>query len=199
MSSLKFIKNILNQLPYIKTLHEQSMNCVHPNGHYYSPVISLQDIKARQNEIWKHHDTDGVPGIDLNTAEQKTLVAKFSEFYKEMPFADTKTPTTRYQFQNDYYGYTDAIMLYSVIRHFKPANIIEIGSGFSSAVMLDTSEHFFDSKINLTFIEPYPERLLSLLKDNDKKYVTIIQDKVQSVPLDTFKKLQAGDILFVDS
>ncbi len=199
MSSVKFIKTILNRLPYIKTLHQQSLNCVHPNGHFYSPVISLPDIKLRQNEIWKHHEVDGIAGINLNTAEQKKLISGFSDFYKEMPFKGSENPVTRYRFDNDYYSYTDAILLYCVTRHFKPTKIIEIGSGFSSAVLLDTNEHFFNGKINVTFIEPYPERLLSLMTEADKKSVNIIEDKVQSVSLDIFKELKAGDILFVDS
>ena len=65
--------------------------------------------------------------------------------------------------------------------------------------MLDTNNIFFNNKIDLTFIEPYPERLYSLMFETDKKQVTIIQSKVQLLLLDNFEKLQAGDILFVDS
>jgi hypothetical protein len=86
-----------------------------------------------------------------------------------------------------------------MIRRFQPKKIIEIGSGFSSAVMLDTNELFFENKIKLTFIEPYASRLLSLMTESDKKSVTIIQSDVQLVGLEIFKKLQADDILFVDS
>jgi hypothetical protein len=86
-----------------------------------------------------------------------------------------------------------------MIRFLKPKRIIEIGSGFSSAVMLDTNELFFNNQINLTFIEPYPERLFSLISEKDKNATHIIQNEVQSVPLETFAQLQAGDILFIDS
>jgi hypothetical protein len=86
-----------------------------------------------------------------------------------------------------------------MIRHVKPKKIIEVGSGYSSAAALDTDELFFDNAIKCTFIEPYPELLLSLMKEGDKDRATIISSKLQSVSLNVFSELSAGDILFIDS
>ena len=192
-------KNLLNQLPYVKTLHRVSLNSRFPAGHYYSTVVSLIDIKARQTEIWKNTDKDGIPGIDLNTKEQIKLLKNLKEYYSELPFTGKQTHL-RYRFENNYYSYSDGIILYSIIRHFKPKRIIEIGSGFSSANMLDTNDLFFDNKIDLTFIEPYPEeRLIPILTETDKKFTTVIKSDVQSISLEIFKQLETGDILFVDS
>jgi hypothetical protein len=116
-----------------------------------------------------------------------------------MPFNANKQDHLRYQFENGSYSYTDAIVLYSMIRNLKPKRIIEVGSGHSSAVMLDTNELFFNNQINLTFIDPYPERLLSLLKEEDKINNTLIKSDVQLLDLKLFKELQEGDILFIDS
>ena len=83
---------------------------------------------------------------------------------------------------------------------YKPKNIIEIGSGFSSALMLDINGQEFDNKINLTFIDPNPEdRLNSLIKDADRKTATIIKGFIQDVDTSVFDKLSANDILFVDN
>lgn len=193
------IKHLVNKLPYVKNLYEQSLNCIHPNGHFYSPVFSIEEVKSRQDEIWKNVATDGINGIDLRTDEQKKLAVQFSRFYSELPFKHEKQNALRYQFNNGYYSYTDGIVLYSVIRHFEPKRIIEVGSGFSSAVMLDTNELFFDNKINLTFIDPYPERLLEVMTEEDRKHTTLIESDVQKISLDIFKKLEAGDVLFIDS
>lgn len=194
------LKSILNKFPYVKTLHKISLNSRFPAGHYYSTVVSINDIKKRELEIWKYLDQDGVPGIDLNTEGQINLLNSFNEYYFELPFKSERQPFLRYQFANEYYSYTDGIVLYSMIRHFKPKRIIEIGSGFSSANMLDTNELFFDNRIEITFIEPYPEeRLIHIMKEVDKKNNTIIKSDVQLVPLKVFENLNAGDILFVDS
>lgn len=193
------IKNLVNKLPYVRTLYKQSLNSHYPNGHFYSPVISLEEVKQREADIWKNTEIDGIPGIDLRTEAQKDLIKQFSPYYGDMPFKAEKQNNFRYNFENPYYSYTDAIILYSFIRHFKPRRIIEIGSGFSSAVMLDTNEIFFNNEIDLTFIDPYPERLESLLTKDDTERTTLIKTDVQVISLDVFKKLESGDILFIDS
>ena len=170
-----------------------------PAGHYYSPIVSTSNIKKRVSEIWAESSPLNINGIDLNSNEQINLVKGFSKFYSELPFSPTKDNLHRYFFENGFYSYTDGIILYSMIRHFEPKRIIEIGSGFSSAVMLDTKEIFFNNNIDLTFIEPYPDRLNSLIKESDKKQTKIIQSEIQKVSLDLFKELNEGDILFVDS
>lgn len=47
---------------------------------------------------------------------------------------------------NDYFSYSDAIALYSILRHFQPKQVIKVGSGFSSAVMLDTNDQFLSNQ-----------------------------------------------------
>jgi predicted O-methyltransferase YrrM len=199
MALKETIKSLMNQLPYVRGLYKQSLNSINPNGHFYSPVISIEDVKKREADIWKNAAIDGIRGVNLRTDEQKKLVQQFATYYAEMPFQAEKQPNLRYYFENMYYGYTDGTILYSFIRHSKPKRIIEVGSGFSSAVMLDTNELFFNNQVELTFIDPYAERLFSLLTEEDKKRVTVIEKDVQTIPLSTFEQLEAGDILFIDS
>jgi predicted O-methyltransferase YrrM len=193
----------LNRLPYIKGLHRENANfkrnSCFPAGHFYSPIISVEEVRARESEIWGKTQKEGIEGIDLQTQNQIQFAKDLSIYYNEMPFEAAKKDGLRYYFANSFYSYTDGIVLYSIIRHFKPKRIIEIGSGFSSALMLDTNQVFFENQINLTFIEPYPERLYSLITEADKQSTTIIESSVQSVPLSVFQKLEAGDILFIDS
>jgi predicted O-methyltransferase YrrM len=206
MNLKKQTKNLINKLPYIRGLYQNFQNYLdfkrnscYEAGHYYSPIVSVDNIKKREFEIWNKVNKDGLLGIDLRTDDQIKLIDDFKKYYDEIPFKPEKQANIRYQYENSYYSYTDGIILYSIIRHLKPKRIIEIGSGFSSAVMLDTNELFFDNQINLTFIEPYPERLYSLLTESDKKSTTIIESDVQLISLDNFEKLRAGDILFIDS
>lgn len=201
---IKALKNgmkfFLQKLPYVQTLHKINSNSKFPAGHYYSTVVSLENIRKKQDEIWKDDIKETIKGIDLNTAEQLDLIKEFSQFYKDLPFPIMKKDNIRFNYYNSYYSYTDAIILFSIIRYFEPKKIIEIGSGYSSAVMLDTNELFFNGNIQLTFIEPFSrDRLNILLKVTDRQNSKIIQQNVQNVPLKVFKELQSGDILFVDS
>ena len=202
--------NILNKLPYIRGLYLQNKKMLqakleleqklfYPPGHYYSTIVDVYLIKKYELNIWKKPAENSIEGIDLNAEQQIGLMGELSNYYAEMPFIAKKQNELRYYFENDFFCHSDGILLYSLIRHFKPKRIIEIGSGFSSAVMLDTNELFFNNEIDLTFIEPFPERLYSAIKENDKKSTTIIVSEVQQVSLERFEELNAGDILFIDS
>jgi hypothetical protein len=75
--------------------------------------------------------------------------------------------------------------------------VIEVGSGFSSAALLDVNDRFLGGRMQLTFVEPYPERLRSLLRPTDD--VEIVEEPVQQVDPGRFDELGAGDVLLVDS
>jgi len=137
-----------------------------PPGHFFSPLPALDYIRRHEAEIFGEIPKT-IPGVDLREAEQLELLHQFQPYYAELPFSPDKSESRRYYFENPAYSYSDSIFLYSMIRHFKPKRIIEIGSGHSSCVMLDTNELFFGDGIDITFVEPYPELLLSLIKKGD--------------------------------
>jgi len=169
-----------------------------PPGHYYSPIQSIDDIKSEEERIF-HHIPENIPGINLDGQSQLELLATLAGYLDEMPFPEEKTEGLRYYFNNDLYSYCDAIVLYCMIRHLKPKKIIEVGSGFSSCVIMDTNELFFDNSISCTFIEPYPDRLYSLIDKGKNDNLTIIEKRLQDTQLDLFLELHGNDILFVDS
>lgn len=199
----KIIKSILNKLPYIRTLHTQNKNlkkhAKFPAGHFYSPIVSLEAVKQDEEKIWQTGNIQEPHGIALNSESQKELLREFRTYYDELPFEKTKRDGLRYYYENNFYSYTDAIVLYSMIRHYKPKRIFEIGSGFSSSVMMDCNQRFFNNSMELVFIEPYPDRLYSLMNDDDKQSCKVIEDGIQNIDLSLFKKLEKNDILFIDS
>ena len=137
-----------------------------PPGDYYSPIPSPEEVRSRHERIFDRA-VRSLPGIELNEAAQLQLLDAFSRYYGDLPFTRKQIPENRYYFDNDFYWYGDAITLYSMIRHVEPRRIVEVGSGFSSAVMLDTNARFFRDGIHCTFIEPYVDRLRSLLRESD--------------------------------
>lgn len=158
----------------------------------------MGDVRRNEATIFDRSLRE-LPGVDLNVEGQLGLLEELGEFYEEQPFSREQTGSLRYYFNNESYSYADAIFLYCMIRYAKPKRIIEIGSGFSSLVMLDTNELFFDDCIRLTFVEPHDARLRSRLKARDFQTAEIISRPVQRVDLCRFEELAPGDILFVDS
>src|SRR4051794_39261180 len=166
-------------------------------GHFYSPIPSLDEVRAREAELFGP-PPPSLPGIDLREHEQIALIKQLARFYDELPFPRTQSAETRYWFENWAYSYADAIFLYSMLRHFKPRRVIEVGSGFSSAAMLDTAERWLPGT-SFTFIDPDTSTLDALLRPGDRDRVSIIRARLQDVPLTTFDALAANDILFIDS
>ncbi len=169
-----------------------------PPGHFYSPIPNVSEIRANEDQIFTHRSKE-VAGIDLAEDTQLQFLKDLSAFYDELPFKDSPEPGLRYYFENSMYSYGDAIILYGMLRHFKPSRLIEIGSGFSSAVSLDTNDLFLNHSVEFTFIEPYPERLLGLMRGADQKNCTVIESRLQDVDPEVFDILEDGDILFIDS
>ena len=168
----------------------------HPAGHFYSPVPSLEDIQAGEANFRKVRP---LAGIDLDDAGQLALLDELVPYYRELPWGETPGNGLRYGYQNGMYSYADAIFLYCVMRRFRPRRIIEVGSGHSSCVMLDTAERFLGGAVDFTFVEPYPDAFLALLKPEDRATARLVGTRVQDVPLATFEALQSDDILFIDS
>lgn len=167
-----------------------------PPGHFYSPLPSREEVAEA---FARGGFGPPFPGIDLNEAGQLARLECFAGWYLEQPFPEKETPGRRYFLDNPSYGHFDAIMLYGMLREAKPRRIIEVGSGFSSAAMLDLNEHTLGGGVRLTFIDPDMRRLRPLLRPNDEHRVTLIEQRVQDVPLATFAALGENDVLFIDS
>lgn len=163
-------------------------------GHYYSPVVDPSTVP--QKNVIDYNIA--IPEIDLNENSQLALLNSLSKFYKEELFPSHKSSGFRYYYDNEYFSFSDGTFLACFLQHLKPRNVIEVGSGFSSAVMLDVNEKFLGNSMSLMFIEPYPEERLTTLMSGQEKAI-LRKDFIQNVPIAEFEKLNAGDLLFIDS
>lgn len=169
-----------------------------PPGHFYSPIPNIDHIRRNTKQMFDR-SVGSIAGVLINEQNQLARVDEFATTYREMPFPEHPRNNSRYHLDNEWFGYGDGIILYSMMRRFRPRRIIEVGSGFSSAAILDVNDRFFDGQIDLTFIEPHPERLLDLLGDADVRRCTIVQKPVQEISTNCFASLEKNDFLLIDS
>ncbi|MFM0351449.1 class I SAM-dependent methyltransferase [Paraburkholderia sp. RL17-347-BIC-D] len=169
-----------------------------PNGHFYSPIAPQEEIEKDADRIFAPWPRT-LPGIDLREDEQLKFLEVVRGFYADLPFKAEKVEGLRYNYGNQAYSYSDGIILNSMLRYARPKRVIEVGSGHSSCMTLDTSEIWLDNSVECTFIEPYPDLLHSLLKPGDEERISILPTRVQDVDLSVFKALEADDVLFIDS
>jgi hypothetical protein len=168
-----------------------------PPGDWRSPYPSLDDV-ARASRV---HGSPSYPvvGVDLNETEQLRLLELLQPFQTDVAFPPTREPDWRYYYENTFFPLGDAVALYSMLRHLEPQKLVEVGSGFSSAVILDTNERHLGNAIACTLIDPYFERLKMLLRPGDLDHVQVMSIPVQDVPMTVFESLGPNDVLFIDS
>ncbi|MGW4133429.1 class I SAM-dependent methyltransferase [Amycolatopsis japonica] len=167
-----------------------------PPGHFYSPFPAKEEIDRRAAALF---DVDARPeAVDLREADQIALFGKLADLAADLPFTAEPNERHRYFFDNPEYSWADAITLHTMLRHLRPRRVIEVGSGYSTAMTLDTIEGWLDDT-ELTCVEPNPQLLESLLRPGDGERVRILGKPVQDVPVETFQALEAGDVLFIDS
>jgi predicted O-methyltransferase YrrM len=196
----KFLLKILQSI-FCGLIHKypQLLKLNDPPGHYYSPIPCLNDIQKREHVLWPDHLSYDLPALDLNIEEQIKVLIEFEDCYRQAPFSNSKQVNYRYYYDNPMFLYSDAIFLYCMLKKRTPKKIIEIGSGFSSCVMMDVNEYCCDNRLEITFIDPFPERLRSLMMPRDVCRYPIIEREVQECDASLFASLQSGDYLFIDS
>lgn len=168
-----------------------------PPGHFHSTIPDPSEV-AEKLRIPKPAPGE-FPEIDFRRAEQEALFKEFEKYFSQFPFKMDRSKGLRFYCGNNVFSYSDALFLFCFLRREKPRRIVEVGSGFSSALMLDTIDLFFTEKPEMIFIEPDPQRLRELLFKEDARRFSLIESPVQKVPLDVFDALQSGDFLFIDS
>jgi hypothetical protein len=200
------IKNSIKKIPLIGSVssylywrrHLSNLKEDYPRGHFYSPLPDVQWVQSHADQFYKE-DESLLSDIDIRQDFQKSLFNQLARLFPAFDFPEEKQDGFRYYSKNGMFGLGSGAILFAMIRHFMPRQIIEIGSGFTSALMLDTNEKYMNNQIQMTFIEPYPQRLLGLLNKHDKTTCRIYEKPAQEIPLACFQELKENDFLFIDS
>lgn len=160
---------------------------------FYSPLPSVAELK-RHSSRW--HKPSSLTGLKLDGEKYKstlvTLITKYLDEFSQQPeFAQVRA-------KGFGLGYTaiDSMVLYMMIREYKPKRYIEVGSGmstyYSSLAGIQNQQEGYPLKIEC--IEPFPLAMLHTIPD-----ITLYPNEVQDVDISLFEELQANDILFIDS
>jgi hypothetical protein len=172
-----------------------------PPGHFYSPFPSLEAL-AERTDVFGRDPVD-VPAVDLGVDAQWALLDELEPLVAGVEWprtpAEAEAAGTRYWADNPAYADGDALFLRAMLRHVRPKQLVELGSGYSSAQTLDTRDQFLDGELAVTFVDPYPELLESLLRPDDRASVTILPVGTEALDPGVITSLQAGDVLFIDS
>ena len=125
----------------------------------------------------------------------RRTLAELLPYAPEFDPPATGDPETarRFFWENGQFGYSDATAYYCFLRLARPANVVEIGSGFSTLVALDAVERNGAGAVHC--IEPFPRPFLRT--DTRVRLHAIPAQEVSPDALNDL--LRDGDVLFIDS
>lgn len=191
---MKFITRLYNKL---FPLWEKIGFHITPNN-FYQPI---PDTRTLKDDLWlKQSELSCIKIIERDYINLLSLFSsKYKEEYSSFPLNKTSIPF-QYYLNNGTFESVDGEILYCMIRYFKPGEIIEIGSGYSTYLsaqaLLKNREEDNDYQCKLIAIEPYPNQVL---RSGFSGLSKLVIKKVQDIPILEFSKLKENDIIFIDS
>ena len=161
--------------------------------HFYTPVPDYRWLKANR-ELWMRRAS--LQGVTWDLPAQLEWLRQICRpYYHEVagliPFWKIAASGV-----GSGYGPIESQLLHCFIRAKAPKQIIEIGSGVSTACMLHAIRLNQEDgrETQVTCVEPFPKGAFGSLRN-----ITHLRQPLQSLPLSLFGQLQPGDLLFIDS
>lgn len=116
----------------------------------------------------------------------RTVVMPWKDEYDALPVGES--PEGVFHLHNDFFESVDAETMYAVVRHLKPARIIEIGSGWSTLLI---RQAIAANGTPTDFLSVSPEPTIPGIEGTTRKALSEVEPFV-------FAALRSGDILTVD-
>ena len=171
-----------------------------PGARFYSPVVDTTDPHVQTLcDSEKQRFLQQCDAVNLDMQSILGLFHDVARHYPQCGFPIHRTAPNRYYLENPFFSYSDAFTLFGLLSHFRPRRLIEIGVGFSSAASMDTNDFHLSGAVEMTFVDPNPERLLDLLAPDDPYRERVLPHSLQETPTDLFRTLERNDILFLDT
>jgi hypothetical protein len=161
---------------------------------FYSPIPDTRSLET--DGAWAHQQE--TLGIDWNvacqTAHLKDLLAPYGEeFTKNL--SEGNLNELGFRLPNDAFVGIDPASLYAMLRHYRPKQVVEIGSGHSTRVMM--AALLQNGSGELVSVDPYQDA--QLFRDLSSTGYHVVEKRVEQLPAGFFDRLRAGDVLFIDS
>ena len=167
----------------------------YPPGHFYSPVVDVDDPCAIR-AVRERTSAPLPAGIGVDAAGMLRTMERLARHRSLFPFPREAGEEFRFYWDNPFFGCHDASVYFSMLLEFRPRRVVEVGCGFSSRLLLDTRDRFGNAEMEITLIDPQLETMLADLR---AARAELLNSKLQDTPLALFERLEENDILFLDS
>jgi hypothetical protein len=158
---------------------------------YDSPIPDLNAIEPRIFD-----EARPMRGIEFDVDRQlEFLERELAEHCREFdpPLSADDADPHRFYLRNGTYESVDAELLYAFVRRFRPARVVELGSGYSTLIIREALQR--DGANVPGILRTYDPYRSDLLQPD----ASVTPMRAQDIPDETFRALGAGDVLFVDT
>jgi hypothetical protein len=175
-----------------KKLQDEKVNIVPAN--FYSEIPLIDDLNSAFE-----YQSDNPEQFNAGLFKKEEL-KKFIELIFdyalefEAPVEGDRENPECFFWKNPAFSHIDAMAYYCILRHYKPNQILEIGSGFSTLVADQAIKK--NGKGQLILIEPFPKEFLRKIES----VVDIIEQPIQEFGVEnSLELMEKSDVVFIDS
>jgi predicted O-methyltransferase YrrM len=162
--------------------------------HFYSEIPDI--AKLRRSAYWREpYSMIGVNGADVDEHLAFARAVLTDDVRRELAAEDVHAHACAENGEPGY-GRVEADVLYGVIRTLRPARIVQIGSGVSTAVILRAAERA-GYRPAVVAVDPFPTDYLRRTQAAGK--IELIARPVEALGWEPLLALGPGDLFFVDS
>jgi hypothetical protein len=171
-------------------------------AHYYVSEPNIIELEQTV-DLWAK--PSAMSGVDVDLDEQvanlRRVCAPYQQEFSGNPYYRHAVNQPFGSGRSRTFGYVEAQVLHAVVRHYKPARLIEIGSGVPTycgyqAMSMNRRETGVDGRI--TCVEPYPIDIVNEIASTSDT-VELIPRHIQEVPLEIFTQLRPNDVVSIDT
>lgn len=161
--------------------------------HYYS---AIPDLVAVPPGTWTSESE--LDGLDFDPAAQMEFVETelAGALAEYSPPLEPTASRRDFYLANTFYEQVDAETLYAMVRRFSPRRVIELGSGMSTLVIADARRAAGAADGEHLVYDPFPR---PDLRPELERLAELRPLPATEVPVAEFERLEAGDVLFVDT
>ncbi len=137
------------------------------------------------------------PAYDSMAAIMAAQVPAFRDMLESIdklaePLLAMNGPAPQPRWDQDWFPRADGAAAYTLVRHLRPARIVEVGSGHSTRFLMRAVVDE-DFSCAFTAIDPAPRAAIDALP------LTLERKPLQQAGVAPFAALKSGDVLFIDS
>jgi hypothetical protein len=163
---------------------------------FYSPVPNLELLP---DDIWERRRE--LAGIDLGIEAAIAMVEdELAPFVRELEVPTSgPLPPGEFYLNNGNYEALDAELLYAIVRAKRPRRVVELGSGYTTLLIGQAARRNGEDGVETEHLayDPYPRA--QIFGEEPPPPTRFEPLPATEVPLEHFRQLEAGDVLFVDT